>query len=185
MACLKVLITSALFLAGSLGESWFGVLEALQNADYVLSAKGTQSAGGRRGSTFSVGGGTPGSRNVSGTQGANSGSHGQSPATRHPLLTDLDTDSVQNAIQRLFDASKILEDSAFKDFVNALCKLSGEMIGMQSDGNKGMLSPDGESGDEPNTPGSLSVVTTPTAHRRRVSGIHLPRTLVSVSAISL
>ena len=174
MACLKVLITSALFLAGSLGESWFGVLEALQNADYVLSAKGTQSAGGRRSSTFNISGGTPGSRNISGTQGASSGTHGQSPATRHPLLTDLDPDSVQNAIQRLFDASKILEDSAFKDFVDALCKLSGEMVGMQSDGSKA----DGEVGDEPNSPGNLSV-TTPTAHRRRVSGIHLPRTLVS------
>ena len=170
MACLKVLITSALFLAGSLGESWFGVLEALQNADYVLSAKGTQS-GGRRGSTFGISGGTPGSR----PQGASSGTHVQSPVTRHPLLTDLDTDSVQNAIQRLFDSSKILEDSAFKDFVDALCKLSGEMVGMQSDGSKA----DGEIGDEPNSPGSLSV-TTPTAHRRRVSGIHLPRTLVSV-----
>jgi hypothetical protein len=40
------------------------------------------------------------------------------PAT--PLLSDLDAESVQNAIQRLFDASKNLEDSAFQDFVNAL-----------------------------------------------------------------
>ena len=39
MACLKVLVGCALFLAGSLGESWYGVLETLQNADYVLTFK--------------------------------------------------------------------------------------------------------------------------------------------------
>ncbi|KAL0567014.1 Endocytosis and vacuole integrity protein [Marasmius crinis-equi] len=37
LACLKVLISSAMFLAGSLGESWFGILEVLQNGDYVLT----------------------------------------------------------------------------------------------------------------------------------------------------
>jgi hypothetical protein len=51
---------------------------------------------------------------------------------RHPLLTDLDPDTLQNAIQRLFDASKNLEDGAFSYFVNALCKLSAEMVEMQS-----------------------------------------------------
>ena len=40
MACLKVFIGCAMFLAGSLAESWFSVLEVLQNADYVLTSKG-------------------------------------------------------------------------------------------------------------------------------------------------
>ena len=31
MACLKVFISSGLFLAGSLGDSWFNILETLQN----------------------------------------------------------------------------------------------------------------------------------------------------------
>ena len=34
---LPALVTVTLFLAGTLGTSWFAVLEALQNADYVLS----------------------------------------------------------------------------------------------------------------------------------------------------
>lgn len=176
MACLKVLLSSALFLAGSLGESWFGVLEALQNADYVLSAKGLQSGGARRNSTFTGGpGGPTGSRSVSGA-GGNPGSNTQQQGPRHPLLTDLDVDSVQNAIQRLFDASKNLEDSAFKDFVNALCKLSSEMVGMQSDSGKVVLSAD-ETAEEVSNSAGLTPIKT--AHRRRVSGIHLPRTLVS------
>ena len=182
MACLKVLLSSALFLAGSLGDSWFGVLEALQNADYVLSAKGIQSMSGRRNSTFGIGaGGGQGSRLASGTgpvaQGAHPGQNAQQQGPRHPLLSDLDTDSVQNAIQRLFDASKNLEDAAFQDFVDALCKLSSEMVGMQSDAGLGSLSEETESPEDLATPAGLSPVTA--AHRRRVSGIHLPRTLVS------
>ena len=33
----------------------------------------------------------------------------------HVLLADVDSESVQAAIQRLFDASTMLEDSAFRD----------------------------------------------------------------------
>ncbi len=40
--------------------------------------------------------------------------------------------SVQAAIQRLFDAGDILGDSVFHNFVSALCKLSMEIISMQS-----------------------------------------------------
>jgi hypothetical protein len=41
LACLPALVTGELFLAGTLGSSWFTVLEALQNADYVLTTRGT------------------------------------------------------------------------------------------------------------------------------------------------
>ena len=52
----------------------------------------------------------------------------------HVLLADVDSESVQVAIhvQRLFDASTMLEDSAFRDFVGTLCKLNSEMVGMQN-----------------------------------------------------
>ncbi|KAG2129622.1 hypothetical protein DEU56DRAFT_741289 [Suillus clintonianus] len=155
LACLKVLVSSALFLAGSLGESWYGILEALQNADYVLNIKASQASTNRRMNTPM----TP-SRSVSAASSAEQGK-----VARHPLLMDIDSESVLAAVQRLFDASKNLEDSAFRDFVTALCKLSSEMVGMQSDGNMLMESDD-----------TLSPVPI-SPHRRRVSGIHLPRTL--------
>ncbi|KAJ6523337.1 hypothetical protein B0H19DRAFT_1201883 [Mycena capillaripes] len=151
LACLKVLVASALFLAGSLGESWFGILEALQNADYVLTSKGTAGAGVKR---------SPGSRTVS---GSGSGS-------RHALLSDLDPEALQTAIQRLFDASKNLEDDAFRHFINALCRLNrGESqivdaLERTSLDDNTALSPRPEA-----------------AHRRRASGIHLPRTPASRS----
>ncbi|KAG1868360.1 hypothetical protein DFJ58DRAFT_698074 [Suillus subalutaceus] len=155
LACLKVLVSSALFLAGSLGESWYGILEALQNADYVLNIKASQTSTNRRMNAPM----TP-SRSVSAMSSAEQGK-----VARHPLLMDIDSESVLVAVQRLFDASKNLEDSAFQDFVTALCKLSSEMVGMQSNGSKLMESDD-----------SLSPVPI-SPHRRRVSGIHLPRTL--------
>jgi hypothetical protein len=155
LACLKVLVSSALFLAGSLGESWYNILEAVQNADYVLNVKVSQGSTNRRMNTPMTS-----SRSVSAMSSTKQGK-----MARHSLI-DIDSESMLTAMQRLFDASKNLEDSAFQDFVTALCKLSSEMVGMQSDGNMLMESDDFLS----------SVPVSP--HRRRVSGIHLPRTLV-------
>ncbi|KAJ3005991.1 hypothetical protein NUW54_g4103 [Trametes sanguinea] len=163
MACLKVLVASALFLAGSLGESWH--------------------PGSKRNTIGPGAGSLPPSRSVS-TSGpsqqlAAPGGNQQSATSqaKHPLLADLDPDSLQHAIQRLFDASKNLEDYAFRDFVNALCKLSAAMIGMQSEPGE-TLTAENESTDELATSPTLSPPVE-SAHRRRVSGIHLPRTLRS------
>ncbi|CDO76858.1 hypothetical protein BN946_scf185033.g55 [Trametes cinnabarina] len=182
MACLKVLVASALFLAGSLGESWFDILEALQNADYVLTMKGARQSGSKRNTIGPGAGSLPPSRSVStsgsspqlATSGANQ-PPSQTSQARHPLLADLDPDNLQHAIQRLFDASKNLDDDAFRDFVNALCKLSAAMIGMQSESG-GSLTVENESSDNLASSPTLSPPVD-SAHRRRVSGIHLPRTL--------
>jgi hypothetical protein len=40
LACLHALITVVLFLAGTLGPSWFAVLEPPQNAEYVPTTGG-------------------------------------------------------------------------------------------------------------------------------------------------
>ena len=178
MACLKVFVGSAMFLAGSLGESWYGILEALQNADYVLTFKvaNAHSTPNKRASMFSpVVTGTPASRSVS-TSGSQTLS-GPTTGTRHPLLTDLDGETLLNAIQRLFDSSKNLEDPAFKDFINALCKLSAEMVGMQVEGGPAARA-SLDSADETGSTQSLMLPKLEPAHRRRMSGIHLPKTQV-------
>jgi len=171
VACLKVFVSTALFLAGSLGESWFGVLEVLQNANYVLTYRsGHQSTPSKKGILHPIpsGGGNSVARSSSNVSGI-------PPVSRHPLLADLDPDSMLGGIQRLFDASKNLEDSAFKDFVNALCRLSGEMVGMQTASLSGF-----ESEESLEEKAQLSPITKGEAiNRRRVSGIHIPRTLVS------
>lgn len=176
LACLRVLVAAALFLAGTLGPSWFAVLEALQNADYVLTTRGTAA------SALSAAGGTSSKRGGAHFEGQ-TGQQLRQQAV-HPLLVDLDSESVQAAIQRLFDASVMLEDSAFHDFIGALCKLSSEMVSMQS--GVGVGSSIGEGGldaedDIPSASTSATSLVTPRTERfsrRRVSGIHIPRTLV-------
>ncbi|KAF9484605.1 hypothetical protein BDN70DRAFT_825412 [Pholiota conissans] len=186
MACLKVLLGCSLFLAGSLGESWYAVLEALQNADGVLTMMAKTGASGatKKGlfnaaNTHMTGGpgpsaGMPAMRSVS-LSGSQASSAGGS-TIKHPLLLDLDVETMQLAVQRLFDSSKNLEDSAFKDFVDALCKLSSEMVGMQtSEVVPVNVSESGEEGFaflNVSNRSQESVI-----HRRRVSGIQIPKNL--------
>ena len=87
---------------------------------------------------------------------------------------------------RLFDASIILENFAFHDFVVALQKLDLEMVSMQSCVDVGAGAGAGEdilNVDEDNIPSAgtsaTSLVTPRTERlRRKVSGIHISRTLM-------
>ncbi|KAI0271242.1 hypothetical protein BGY98DRAFT_1100302 [Russula aff. rugulosa BPL654] len=81
MACLWALAAAALFLAGTLGSSWFAVLEALQNTAYVPTTRPAWS----------------------GTRWYRHGCWYAKQTTAHPLLADVDSESVQASIQRLFD----------------------------------------------------------------------------------
>ncbi|EAU83566.2 hypothetical protein CC1G_07939 [Coprinopsis cinerea okayama7 len=174
MACLKVLV--------GLGESWYGVLETLQNADYVLTFKAGGGGAGKRASMAgaSAGGGggvLPPSRAISLSNSQSGGlSSGGGGGPRHPLLTDLDVETMLMAIQRLFDSSKNLEDGAFKAFVDALCKLSAEMVGMQAEGpHQGIVAvPSSDSIAD----GATLTVKSDASQRRRMSGMHIPKTQV-------
>jgi hypothetical protein len=164
LACLKVLLDCSLYLAGSLGSSWFSVLETLQNAELILASKTNLSA----------------TRRTS-THGAPSLSQSSSPVSRSlpavpefpgsNVLLDLDTGSMQMHIQRLFEATRSLEDDAFQDFISALCKLSREMVQMQV--TSGLVSRSTSASD------LLSPATTE-RHRRRASGIHIPKATVGL-----
>jgi hypothetical protein len=103
-----------------------------------------------------------------------------------PLFADVDSDSVQAAIQRLFDGSIMLEDSVFCDVFGASCK-SLEMVSMQSGIDVGVGSGTGEDvldvaedDIQSSSTTATSLVTSRTGrfNRRRVSGIHILRTLV-------
>ncbi|EIW78018.1 hypothetical protein CONPUDRAFT_146079 [Coniophora puteana RWD-64-598 SS2] len=176
LVCLKALVSSAMFLAGSLGESWYAILETLQNADYVLRARAAgPSTPGPQSRRASLMPSTPSKASMSLSPGEGPG-QGQGQA-RHPLLADADAEGVQNAITRLFEASKNLEDGAFHDFTKALCKLSAEMVGMQSAASADSAGL-GSAGvdEEALSPGGTLSPESAYAHRRRVSGIHLPKT---------
>lgn len=169
LACLKVLLSSAMFLAGSLGGSWFQILEVLQNAEYVLTWKGGPQGTPSKRHPF----GHPQAGRSMSVSGAPPLPHPAPP--RHPILSDLDSETLQNGIQRLFDASKNLDDVAFKYFIDALCRLSAEMVDMQSDGGNIILESD--SVEELSSVGLSPVLDA--SSRRRISGIHIPRSVRS------
>lgn len=172
IACLKVLLSCALFLAGSLGSSWFSILELLQNADYVLFSKGAATRRGSTGPAVVAGKG----RVPSGPSPAQSGQGGSAtPSSRPAVMQDLDpVADVQVLFPRLFDASKNLDDEAFQTFVAALCRLSSEMVGMQA-ANRGIEM--NSSQDDLHVPLLSPTLSSGTdaAHRRRASGIQLAR----------
>jgi len=94
----------------------------------------------------------------------------ESSEPRAEIFQDSDAESIGLAINALFDSSKDMDDSAFTTFVNALCQLSAEMIGMTS------VQPAQEMSSPPPTPslnGSFSIDTS----RRRTSGINISHTI--------
>ncbi|GAA5982187.1 hypothetical protein JCM5350_003486 [Sporobolomyces pararoseus] len=170
LACLKALLAVSNYLAGSLGKTWFSVFEALQNADFVL--KTTASKGKKRSTSTtpsSSAPATPSSRSggSSATNNSNSNTGGDSTeATKFPAVpTEADEQAIQRGIAALFEVSKALEDQAFKEFVGALCRLNGEMVGitMNDDGTV--------KEDEESKSGISSPMETPEKNRRRSSGI--------------
>lgn len=117
LACLRSLIGVTQLLAGSMGPGWHDVLETLQNANYLLNA---------------------GSRiprrppNVQSPVSPSKSPTLEPPAPKPDILQDLDGESIQNAVNELFENSRDLSDEAFTVFVNSLCQLSAEVIGMEN-----------------------------------------------------
>ncbi|KAH9961982.1 hypothetical protein BC827DRAFT_1383745 [Russula dissimulans] len=172
LACLRALVAAAVFLAGTLGPSWFAVLKALRNVDNVLTTRSTTQLGPVAASTGAAAG-TPSKRGAAQSEGQMGTGQLQLQQQRqqvaHPLLADADPESVQAAMQRLFDGNIMLDHSAFHDFVGALCKLSFEM-GLWKEDN--ILS---------TSTSKAGFVTSRSEQfgRRRVGGIHIPWTLRS------
>ncbi|GAA6023836.1 hypothetical protein JCM11491_006311 [Sporobolomyces phaffii] len=145
LACLRALLAVAHYLAGSLGRTWFSVFEALQNADFVLraSTSAQQKPPTKKRSTTAAdeGGG---------------GTHNKKKVGLPAVPTEADEHAIQRGIAALFEVSKALDDDALRDFVGALCRLNGEMLGIA-------MNPDGT------TAAAAAAATTP--QRRRSSGM--------------
>ncbi|GJN94193.1 hypothetical protein Rhopal_007267-T1 [Rhodotorula paludigena] len=179
LVCLRALMSVAHYLAGTLGYSWFCVFETLQNADFVLRA--TSAARGIK--KRSVPPATPAAATAkagahTGVNGAAGASAvGEAPPPIPVIPTEADEVAVQQAIAQLFEVSKTLDDGAFTRFVGALCRLSGEMIGLQMNEDGSAVQYAG--GDEVSEDGSSSAggASTPldTPSRRRSSGISVGR----------
>jgi len=166
LACLRSMVLTARILATSLGDAWHDVLETLQNASFMLGAKKPALASRRSivASSPQIG--------FSPTKGRNSSDLG-SAENRPDVFDDLDTESIQSAINILFDGLRDLDDKAFTTFVEALCQLSAEMIGM------GGIMTTGEGTNNGSNPPSPSVILSPGDSTRRASGINISNSIKS------
>lgn len=164
LACLKSTITVARTLAASLGPAWHDILEALQNANFILSTSKQRPPSSRRPIVASPSIGHPPSPSLGRVS-----EDGRD--TRPRAFEDIDVDAIHTAINALFDSSRDLEDEAFTTFVGALCQLSSEMIGPTA-----ASIPD--TPQTPTTPGLLSPQM-PELTRRRTSGINVAQTIKS------
>lgn len=163
LACLRSVVLTARILASTLGDSWHDVLEVLQNANFMLGAKKPNMprrptlASPQLGSTA-----TMGRQSIEGSE-----------QSRPEVFDELDVESIQSAINLLFDGTRDLSDSAFTTFILALCRLSSEMIGVSD-------RPTNSTDVPSNTlmsPGPRS--PTVEAVRRRSSGINISNSIKS------
>ena len=99
------------------------MLEVLQNADHVLTTRGTGLVPLGTGAVAVPPSKRDGTQIEGQVEQQQQQQQQRHQTAAHPLLADVDSESVQAAIQRLFDASILLEDSAFRHFVSALRKL--------------------------------------------------------------
>lgn len=165
LACLRSTVLTARILSSSLGDAWHDVLETLQNANFMLGAKRPSAA--TRKSTFA----SP--QLGSSPMKSRTPSESTSGENRPEVFDDLDAESIQNAINILFDGSRDLDDEAFTTFVSALCRLSSEMIGMEN-----YFSPVGDGHDSSHSP-SPSVLMSPGEGKRRTSGLNISNSIKS------
>ncbi|BGP27996.1 Endocytosis and vacuole integrity protein [Rhodotorula toruloides] len=175
LACLRALMSVAHYLAGSLGYSWFCVFETLQNADFVIRAtSGAKSAKKRTQAPPPAAHGTPAKAGAGGGTTGQPAAHDQS--TLPVVPTEADELAVQQAIAKLFEVSINLDDGAFRQFLGGLCRLSGEMIGLQMNKDGTVVQyAGGDDRSENGRTGAATPLDTPDRSRRRSSGLSTSR----------
>ena len=136
LACSKAFVQVAYYLSGSLGAFWYPVLSGLCSAQTLLISLTSPTTSG-------------GEHNGEGTSNSEDGDDRNSRATlstlTHGSITSLDSRSGRNQLQLLnvadlrpnrlqaqvqgvFENSASLEDSAFHQFILALCRLSHNIM---------------------------------------------------------
>ncbi|GAA5982776.1 hypothetical protein JCM10908_006780 [Rhodotorula pacifica] len=174
LACLRALLSVAHFLAGSLGLSWFSVFETLQNADFVLRAtaagRGARKRAVQPAPTATP---TPSAAKTSSAAGNAADSHATSISQIPVIPSEEDEQAIQQAMADMFTISQALDDEAFRKFIGALCRLSGEMVGlhMNEDGTLAAEVASVERGEEGGS-GARTPLETPDRAKKRSSGIH-------------
>lgn len=170
LLCLRTLLDIIRICSPTLNKSWHDLLEVLQNANYVLGKKTSST---RRPTTA----GTPVI-----PQSPGRGRLGSFQMERAPSTMEDEVDAIQLDIRDLFGSSGTFDDDTFHHFTDALCRLSEDMVGVNteynsnSDAQTGASSPTRDSSSVPPSPKAMSRelhLRIPSTSRRRTSGLHM------------
>ena len=157
LMCLGALIEVARQRIATLDLAWHDILSTLQNANVVFGKQ----AGSKKILTSTLDT-TYGSPRFSISSKARSPNASQA----HQALLEADPDSVQGKICHLIAGTDGMEDFAFRHFIEALCDLSNEAIGIQDHRSTTQIDASGAGSEQ--TAAGIS-------HRRRPSGfVHHP-----------
>ncbi|KAG0005765.1 hypothetical protein BGZ65_010239, partial [Modicella reniformis] len=131
MYCLRILLNVAQYLGGTLFDSWYLILETMQQAEFLLKAKlhrGTSSGQMKKAGVSSQQGVLQRSvSNVGEYAGSGAGSSHQDP----------DVLALLASFKQLFDLTTHLDLSSFRSFARALCKLGAAGSGLPFSDGKG------------------------------------------------
>ncbi|KAG0371102.1 hypothetical protein BGZ54_000046 [Gamsiella multidivaricata] len=143
MYCLRILLNVAQYLGGTLFDSWYLILETMQQAEYLLKAKLHRSSSGQM---KKAGAGNFGSsqQTAKALSPSQSSSHkstnnaidyaGLAAGSSHQ---DADVLALLASFKQLFDLSTHLDIPSFRSFTRALCKLGAAGSGLPFSDGKG------------------------------------------------
>ncbi|KAF9358527.1 hypothetical protein BGX26_001534 [Mortierella sp. AD094] len=138
MYCLRILLNVAQYLGGTLFDSWYLVLETMQQAEHLLKAKLHRgSSSGQK----KTGAAQQSSKNISPSQGSSYRPSnnaidyaGLAAGSSHQ---EADVLALLASFKQLFDLSTHLELASFRSFTRSLCKLGAAGSGLPFSDGKG------------------------------------------------
>jgi hypothetical protein len=141
-ACLKSVTQIAYYLSGSLGRHWRDVLETLCDAEFVLRKGGSRRRSRSKSTAADEAHQSDGASyqprasmaSISALSTVPPGFYSASAmdsATGRPMaLTNIDADTLLAEIARVFENTLALGDDAFVLFVEAMCELDSDSVGL-------------------------------------------------------
>ncbi|KAG0303002.1 hypothetical protein BGZ98_007064 [Dissophora globulifera] len=142
MYCLRILLNVAQYLGGTLFDSWYLILETMQQAEHLLKAKlqrGT--ASGKKAGATSFGNSQQSGKVMSPSQSGagkpNSSAIDYAGLAAGSSHQEADVLALLASFKQLFDLSTHLDLSSFRSFTRALCKLGAAGSGLPFSDGKG------------------------------------------------
>ncbi|GJJ78482.1 hypothetical protein EMPS_10841 [Entomortierella parvispora] len=141
MYCLRILLNVAQYLGGTLFDSWYLLLETMQQAEHLLTAKLHRASSSKKQNVGNFGTNVPGSKTLSPSQSnlqrATNNTIDYAGLAAGSSHHEADVLALLASFKQLFDLSVHLDLLSFQSFTRALCKLGAAGSGLPIQDGKG------------------------------------------------